>query len=633
MQRQFLSILGASVLVMSVGCGSEGHRSETGSGGQTGTVSATGGSASNGSGGAPSTGGQSGTGGVSAGGDASTVSGSAGASPRGSGGASPGGVTGNGGSAGSGTTRAGGTAGGPTTTKATGGVATGGTAGGAGGGSTARGTGGTTTPASGNGGMTGSDAGTAQGTGGTPTDGGTSQWPQCYANDTMPTAALKQRAPSTDYVTQIAYGGVAMIIGSSRQSCLTDTVVNFDVKDLNGEITDLVETLHFPGFLDWTRGYYMNWVILNSGISGATLSGQGGHQGDRYGHMNFESTEECPCNWGTGDSSNRGNALHESTHALQAELWAFNNQASGWIHEAHNCYLGTQRAFFVENKYSMGYGAAATLQMPHVPIESMGLLTDDTVGGPADQGADGKTYVDSINRYGLEIFFLDLNLEMGRGFVNCLWIDGSKAGKPDQRISSTKSVIQMLQSYAGAAGAANAVMTFGARSSILDFNGWTPVVRSTMQGNWNSSWWFYMFPGSDGTTTFSPPTKQIPHHQGRNIIPIKVSSGATSVTVEFTPDATGSKGTKELMEAQLTYRTTDDKPVYGARFSSGQSSIDVSGGARNGIVNFVVGVTNPNADSGSDDDSGKGFDAQEHFNYKARIVSGGVIAPTSTRPW
>jgi len=115
----------------------------------------------------------------------------------------------------------------------------------------------------------------------------------------------------------------------------------------------------------------MNWVILNSGIPGATLSAQGGHQGDRYGHMNFESTEEAPCNWGTGDNANRGSALHETIHALQAELWAFNNQASGWIHEAHNTYLGTQRTHVVYDKYTMGWGAAISLQMPHVPLESM----------------------------------------------------------------------------------------------------------------------------------------------------------------------------------------------------------------------------------------------------------------------
>jgi hypothetical protein len=444
---------------------------------------------------------------------------------------------------------------------------------------------------------------------------------------------LKQRAPAGDYATQIAYGGVAMLIGPNRQSCLTDALVNADVEDLNNEIKDVVETLQFPGFLDWKRGYYMNWVILNSGIPGATISGQGGHQGDRYGHMNFESSEECPCHWGTGDDSNRGNALHESIHALQAELWAFNNEASGWIHEAHNCYLGTQRAHFVENKYTMGWGAALALQMPHVPIESMGLLTDDSVAGPSDQLASGKTYVNSIVRYGLEIFFLSLNLEMGRGFVNCLWIDGSKHGNPDKRESSPLSVFQALQSYAGDAGAANAVMSFGARSAILDFAGWTAVVRSTVQSNWNNNYWFYVFPSGDGTSAFRPPTKQVPHHQGRNIIPIKLGAGATAVTVEFTPDAKGSKGTAEHMQAQLVYRDSSDRPVYGSVFASGQSSIEVPNGARNGIVNLVVAVTNPNASSGGDDGSNKGFDGQEHFNYQARIVSGGTIAPTSTRPW
>jgi hypothetical protein len=151
-----------------------------------------------------------------------------------------------------------------------------------------------------------------------------------------------------------------------------------------------------------------------------------------------------------------------------------------------------------------------------------------------------------------------------------------------------------------------------------------------VQGNWNNSYWFYTYPSGDGTSTFRPPTKNIPHHQGRNIIPIKVNSGATSVTVEFTPDATGSNGTAELMRAQLVYRDSSDQPVYGTVFTSGQNTIQIPNGARNGIVNLVVAVTNPNASSGGD---GWGFLAQEHFNYQARIVSGGTVAPNTTRPW
>ena len=631
MQRRLSFCLLTSVLLVHSGCGNQGGSSGTtaGTGGTTSTGGTAGASAST-----SGTGGSTGSGGtVSTGG--TTVSGGA---------TGKGGVTGSGGAAGSGGTSATGgttTPGGSIGTgggAATGGAkATGGTTG-AGGGTGAGGatsTGGAKTTGAGGGTATGGAPGTGgtaapdagAGTGGT-SDAGTSQWPQCFGTDTVPTTTLLQRATSGSYVTQIASGGVAMLLGSTRQACITDTVANFDVQDLNQEIKDVVETVKFYGFLDWKRGYYINWVILNSGISGATISGQGGHQGDRWGHMNFESSEECPCNWGTGDNSNRGSALHESIHALQAELWAFNNQGSGWIHEAHNCYTGTMRSHLVENIYTEGYGTALSLQMPHGPIESMGMNTDGSWAGPSDQNA--KTYVNSINRYGLEIFWLVVNLEMGQGFINCVWDSASKAGKPDSRQTGPLSVFQAMQKASSTDAVAHVIQSYGARGAILDFAGWTPAMRSNLKGNWNSSYWFYMFPGGDGTAAFSPPTKQIPRHQGRNVIPIKVASGATSVTVEFTPDATGSSGTKENMQAQLVYRDTSDNPVYGTVFGSGQNTIDVSKGVRNGIVNLVVAVVNPNAASGGD---GWGFTAAETFNYTARIVSGGTIAPTSTTPW
>jgi len=621
MKRHLWVFLTATSFFLHLGCDSSGTASSGTGGKGSGGATGAGGSVSSGgaagsssaAGGAKGTGGVTSSGGSSSGtlstGGATSAGGAAGSSSATGGTQGTGGATGMGGTVGSGgATGSGGS-------KGTGGAT------GSGG---AKGTGGAGAPDAGAG------TGGASGTGGATSavDGGASQWPQCWGTDMVPTTTLKQRAPTTDYTTQVTSGGLAMLIGSSRQACLTDSLVKFDVDDLNQEIKDVVETVKFYGFLDWKRGYYMNWVILNSGISGATISGQGGHQGDRWGHMNFESSEECPCNWGTGDDSNRGSALHESIHALQAELWAFNNEGSGWIHEAHNCYTGTMRAHLVENKYTEGYGTALTLQMPHGPIESMGMNTDGSWAGPSDQNA--KTYVNSINRYGLEIFWLTVNLEMGQGFINCVWDDASKAGKPDNRQSGPLSVFQALQKSSSDEALAHVIQTFGARGAILDFAGWTSVMRSNLKGNWNSSYWFYMFPGGDGTTTFSPVTKQIPRHQGRNVIPIKVASGATSVTVEFTPDATGSNGTKENMQAQLVYRDTSDNPVYGTIFSSGQNTIQIPNGARNGIVNFVVAVTNPNAASGGD---GWGFSAAETFNYKAKLVSGGTIAPTTTTPW
>jgi len=248
--------------------------------------------------------------------------------------------------------------------------------------------------------------------------------------------------------------------------------------------------------------------------------------------------------------------------------------------------------------------------------------------------SEREDLVNSINRYGLEIFWLVVNLEMGQGFINCTWDSASKAGKPDSRVSGTLSVIQAMAKGSSWTAVADVIQRFGARGAILDFDGWTSVMRSNLKGNWNNSYWFYTFPASgDGTTAFSPPTIQIPRHQGRNVIPITVASGATSVTVSFTPDATGSKGTKESMQAQLVYRDSSDKPVYGDVFTSGQNTIQITNGVRNNLVDLVVAVVNPNGTSAGDDGSGKGFDASETFNYKAQIISGGTIAPKSTTPW
>jgi len=448
--------------------------------------------------------------------------------------------------------------------------------------------------------------------------------PQCFADDKMPLNPVLTVDPDVKGVTTVISNNsyVAMLLGPDRPACITDAVAKRNITFLDEGLREVVEVVGFPAFPEWKKGYFLNWVILNSGIPGATLPDEGGHQGDRWGHMNFESTKTCPCTW---DDYQSGGALHECVHALQAEQWKYNNQASGWVHEAHNNYLTTMAQGLVHNKYGIGWSASLILNMPFVPLESMGLCTDDYVAGPADQGADSRTYISTQVRYGGEVFFLSLSQIFGRGFVNCLWINAPVNGQ--------KSIFQVMRTFGGDEIVATAIMSFAAKCAILDFEKWTETMRTLMKTNWNNSYWFYMFPGGDGTTTFSPTAKTTPHHQGRNIIPIKLASGATSVSVEFTPDALGSKGTAEKMQAQLVYRDNNDKPVYGTIFTSGQSTITVPNGAKGGIVNFVVAVVNPNAASGSDDGSNKGFNGQEHFSYKARIVSGGTIGPNTTRPY
>ncbi len=477
----------------------------------------------------------------------------------------------------------------------------------------------------------------AMGTGGDPTQGtgggagGNPDYPQCNAGDAMPPSPGLTVDPDVTGVEHIISNDnyVAMLVGPDWPGGLSEEVALARVQDLEDGLRDIVELAGFPAFPEWANGHYLNWVLLNTGIPGATLPQNGGHQGNRWGHMNFESTPHNPIEWSEYEA---GGALHECVHALQAELWVYNNQASGWLHEAHDNYLLTRRQALAFDNYTMGYTAHFVLQVPHIPIESMGMFTDGSVAGAADQGASGRTYISTQVRYGLEIFFLSLMQTFGAGFVNCLWLE------PE---TNEKSLFQNMQDVGGADSNGIAIMDFAAKTAILDFGPWTNTMRNIMQGNWNNDYWFYMFPGGDGTSTFRPTEEGTPHHQGRNVIPIQLDPGSTSVTVEFTPDAMGSEGTPAQMSAQFVYRNEADEPVYGPVFQSGQNTIAIEGGARGGIVNLAVAVTHPSAASGNDSgnpnardtNSNKGFDAQEHFSYQARIVSGGTIAPESTRPW
>jgi hypothetical protein len=89
-------------------------------------------------------------------------------------------------------------------------------------------------------------------------------------------------------------------------------------------------------------------------------------------------------------------------------------------------------------------------------------------------------------------------------------------------------------------------------------------------------------------------------------------------------------GTPEKLLAQLVYRTPNDEPIYGPRFSSGTGRVSVPNGARNGLVTLVIAVVNPfNAAANAQ----YGYHLNEHFNHRVRIVRGGRLAPTSTVPW
>ncbi len=466
------------------------------------------------------------------------------------------------------------------------------------------------------------------------------KWPQCFELDKLvenPTLTLNPTwAPIARTVTE---GYLAMSMGPKPDACITDDVIKTDLTELNSGFMDMVNLLGFPAFPDWKKGHYFNWYVLKSGLPGDTTAAtaEGGGPGNRSGIPDFESTPLNICKEeatkpGAWNQYEAGGALHESIHAFQIVLDKYNNPGSGWFHEAHDVYLTTMRLKLKGLPVDVGWLVPSMLFAEHIPIESMGFYTDGTVSGPSDQGGEGRTMPQWYGgyRYGLELFPLSLALTFGRGFVNCLWTEPDAGNKG--------SVFRVLESMAGVEAVREAVLQFGARNSLLDYAEWTGPVTKQVKSAWNipevkptgTGRFFYAFPTQEADGWLKPPVKQIPHHQGRNIIPLKVSEGATTVTVELLPDAQGSKKTPLEMRALFTYRETDGTPIYGQAFASGQATLTIPKGARNGLVNLVVAVVNPHNESAA---SGYGFDPNETFNYKVRIVSGATIAPETTVPW
>ncbi len=466
------------------------------------------------------------------------------------------------------------------------------------------------------------------------------KWPQCFEIDKLvdnPTLTLNPTwAPIARTVT---HGYLAMSMGPKPDACITDEVIKRDLIELNSGFMDMVNLLGFPAFPDWKKGHYFNWYVLKSGLSGDTTaaSAEGGGPGNRSGIPDFESTPLNICKDeatkpGVWNQYEAGGALHESIHAFQIVLDKYNNPGSGWFHEAHDVYLTTMRLKLKGLPVDVGWLVPSMLFAEHIPIESMGFYTDGTVSGPSDQGGEGRTMPQWYGgyRYGLELFPLSLALTFGRGFVNCLWTEPAAGNKG--------SVFRVLESMAGVEAVREAVLQFGARNSLLDYAEWTGPVTKQVKSAWNipevqptgTGRFFYAFPTQQPDGWLKPPIKQIPHHQGRNIIPLKASDGPTTVIVELVPDAHGSKKTPLEMRALFTYREPDGTPVYGEAFSEGQATLTIPKGARNGLVNLVVAVVNAHNESAA---SGYGFDPNETFDYKMRIVSGATIAPETTVPW
>ncbi|HTB56474.1 MAG TPA: DUF6055 domain-containing protein [Polyangia bacterium] len=576
---QWLGLLGLLTLAASLGCANS----------DSGTVnpSGTGGSGTTGTGGATGTGGSTGVAG-------STGSGGTGTTGTGGGGVGTGG--------------AGAGAGGATAT----GGATGATGGN-------RGTAGATATGGSTG--TGGAAG-ATGTGGSAgTSGGASDYPYCnYGNVPSGTApAAWNDNPTLTPIGTNPYGkptntmAVGYILLSSGPTLPTGVTTALEMTSLMRVNADIkyVTQLTYTHLPPWTTGgalHYIDYILVGTGLpNDPTTGGDSSYEGS---YPDVETTGVAMT-----DPSQRYDLTHEFFHVLENSYGTVPGQKVSWIQESYNDYLILRVAENVGNATAgqatqfklpsnVGYLDALVYQWPQAPIESCGIEKDNvTLTGPADYLMDSTGF-----RYN-DLFPLFVSQRVGMHFFAAVW----------EQAKTTEQILQTMTRLLDKPRVQCMVQEYAARLALGDFM----ELSSSIQA-FGDPGMYAATTNSGGTLSPSDATK-LPRYTSRNNIPITVASGATSVSVNFTPDAAGSNGTPSTMSAGLVYRATDGTAVYGQPVSTGTASITLTKAPKGGVV--VLVITNVTLD-GYKTALSYGWDPSETFGYKIQIT-GGTAAPTN----
>ncbi len=586
---RWIGLLGPLTLAASLGCAnSDSGAGSTGAGGTSTTGS--GGSSATGTGGGTATGGATGATGGS----------------KGTGGV---GTTGSGGSSvGTGGTGAG--TGGATATG--GGTGTGGATGGS------QGTGGAAT-----GGNTGTGgAGGAPGTGGSAGGGsGSSDYPYCnYGSVPSGTApAAWNDTPTLTPIGTNPYGkptntmAVGYILLSSGPTLPTGVTTALEMSSLMRINADLeyVTQLTYTHLPPWTTGgalHYIDYILVGTGLpSDPTTGGDSSYEGS---YPDVETTGVAMT-----DTSQRYDLTHEFFHVLENSYGTVPGQKVSWIQESYNDYLILRVAENVGNATAgqatqfklpsnVGYLDALVYQWPQAPIESCGIESDNTtLTGPADYFMDSTGF-----RYN-DLFPLFVSQRVGMHFFAAVW----------EQAKTSEQILQTMTRLLDKPRVQCMVQEYAARLALGDFL----ELSSSIQAFGDAR--MYAATTSTGGVLAPSDATKLPRYTSRNNIPITVASGATSVSVNFMPDAAGSKGTPATMSAELVYRATDGTAVYGQPVATGAASITLTKPPKNGVV--VLVITNVTLD-GYKTALSYGWDPSETFGYKIQIT-GGTVAPTN----
>ena len=366
--------------------------------------------------------------------------------------------------------------------------------------------------------------------------------------------------------------------GANRDSRITDVTIDSILKKYDTDFGYLYDSLGWAPDAQAQDGKYSAIYYYGSGTcaGGAVSDTTGGWQTWVAGYTAvaasfyplYSFNTSCPYS----DRVAQMDAMvHEGIHSMTNGYPGA--KEAHWFQEAGNTWI-QQDMFSRRNQvYSgMGFLNAATVIAPFMPIECYsGWLIDGTFGGPGAQGVTGKNqrYLLGGAQYS-NIFPTFMGTWLGTGSVR--WIYGHAYGKTPYLLESYGLDIGL-----GDAGVRRLITEFRAKLAMLDMKEWSESIRDLLNQQfgqtsyWEQDYWdnknysytWTMTPyqsTTDSSGYLIPTSETTPGWSGANVVPLKVSSGASQVSVTFYP--TGSHSNNTNMNFLLAYRATDGTPVY-----------------------------------------------------------------------
>ena len=398
--------------------------------------------------------------------------------------------------------------------------------------------------------------------------------------------------------------GTTQVPEAAQQSILTR--INNDLKFEIG-----YTWLHMPPWTTGSPDHYIDYLLVDTGLPNDPNAG-----GDSSWEASYPDVETTSV--AMTDPSQRYDLTHEFNHVIENSYGTILGTTVAWVQESHNDFCEILIAE-EDLKATPGQSAQVTLpdniayldvlvyQQPYVPIESCGIDGSNTnINGPEDYMTDTTAY-----RYN-DLFPLFVFQRVGNHFFAATW----------ERAKTTEQVLQTMARLTSTSTVQCMVGEYSARLALGDFEELSTSLQGILAGANPGP---YAATATQNGWIVPTDTNTLPRYTGRNFIPIAVTSGATQVSVNFSPNAAGSKGTPEDMQAELVYRATDGTAVYGPPVTTGTASVTLTKPAKNNIVMLVV--TNITM-SGYVDAQSYGWDPNETFGYKLQIT-GGATAPAT----